>query len=109
MMRSRDLIYRFVLHLGQQVQVFANNLYPPGARRLSGFADRIAASQKVAPFSADRQNVDVLIGKNLQELGRYLQHVGVERACQSAIAGHQHQQDVAAPDAPPAADASATR
>ena len=30
----------------------------------------------------------------MQKLGRYFQHVGVERACQSTVAGHQHEQDV---------------
>ncbi len=66
----RDLIYRFEIHLGQQVEVFANDLHPPGASWLCDFADRIPASQKIAPFSADGQNVDVLFGKDLQKLRR---------------------------------------
>ena len=85
-----NLVDRLVLHLGQQVQVFGNDLDLPGTR-LSGFTDRVTPTQKVASLAADGQHINVLVLEIADELRRSLQHVGVERACESAIPGDEHQ------------------
>ena len=61
---------------------------------LASFADRIAPAQKVASFAANGEHIDVLVLEIFQELHRRLQHIGVERACQPAVARHQYQQDI---------------
>ncbi len=58
----RDLGHRFVIHFGQQVQVFANDLDSPRAL-LASLPDGIAPAQKVAPLSPNGHDVDVLVLK----------------------------------------------
>src|ERR1019366_1527797 len=69
-----------------------------GAERFGGFSGSrigcgITPAQKVAPFSPDSLNLNVLARLRLQEARRGFQDVGIERSRQTLIAGNDDQQN----------------